>query len=156
MKTRMHITGKTLLNGVQKKKKRPAPAVGKKKKTMLTFCLITVQFSTQFGRRGGYQKHRVDTASFLTTEEAAVPPAPATECNLSLQGGFLSSASPEKKKKISESWGSPSIFHDQWVFLPQHLRLHFGALDNSIRVERWCVCQHLVNILTTHYTLSEL
>lgn len=83
-----------------KKKKRPAPAVGKKKQTMLTFCLITVQFSTQFGRRGGYQKHRVDTASFLTTEEAAVPPAPATECNLSLQGGFLSSASLEKKKKI--------------------------------------------------------
>lgn len=85
-----------------------------------------------------------------------------------IMGGFLSSASMgKKKKKKSESWGSPSIFHDQWVFLHWHLRLHFGALDDSIIKSSRAVvclpasCQHSNNPLhsewaLTHYSLLSL
>ena len=157
VKTRMHITGKTLLNGVQKKKKACSSCGEKKQKTNYVNLLSnnraifhavwkTRRISKAPRRYGELSDNRGGCRS-------------TGSCNWVqslITGGVSFICLSGKKKKKSESWGSPSIFHDQWVFLPQHLRLHFGALDNSIRVERWCVCQHLVNILTTHYTLSEL
>lgn len=76
-----------------------------------------------------------------------------------IMGGFLSSASMGKKRKKKVN---PGVHHQ---YSTTNGFFCTGTCDYILELlmilssraqERWCVCQHLVNILTTHYTLSEL